>query len=167
MPETFLRRALRAGGPIAHWQIGTAGETRYDVPDQPMSGEMDPFFFLAGSLPPEATFRRSRRMEAEPSRGGAQRVRALFELVVTGPTAGNEVRLAGTRALWCVRLPDKGEGVDALKVRFGGLAVAEGEGGRPVVEDPDCGMVTLRADGGAEAEGRMIDPKSFTIEGRR
>lgn len=92
---------------------------------------------------------------------------APFERVTTGPTAGNEIRLAGTRALWIVRLSETGEALDTLKARFGGLAVVEGEGGRFVVEDPDYGTVTFHADGRVEAEGRMIDPKCFTIEGRR
>lgn len=39
------RRALAAGAPIAHWQVGPTHEERFDVPDAPMSGDMDPFFF--------------------------------------------------------------------------------------------------------------------------
>ncbi len=34
------------GQPLTHWRIGRTLETPYDVPDQPMSGEMDPFFFV-------------------------------------------------------------------------------------------------------------------------
>lgn len=41
-----LRRPLEAGSPIVYWQLGATAEQRYDVPDQPMKGEMDPFFFL-------------------------------------------------------------------------------------------------------------------------
>lgn len=41
-----LKRPLALGGPITYWQLGVTGEARYDVPDQPMKGEMDPFFFL-------------------------------------------------------------------------------------------------------------------------
>lgn len=41
-----LRRPLAAGSPIVYWQLGATAEQRYDVPDQPMKGEMDPFFFL-------------------------------------------------------------------------------------------------------------------------
>lgn len=44
--DLFLRRPLPAGAPIAYWQLGATAEQRYDVPDQPMQGEMDPFFFL-------------------------------------------------------------------------------------------------------------------------
>src|SRR5215468_9370777 len=42
----LLRRPLKAGEPIVYWQLGATLEQRYDVPDQPMQGEMDPFFFL-------------------------------------------------------------------------------------------------------------------------
>lgn len=41
-----LKRPLSAGAPITYWQLGATAEARYDVPDQPMKGEMDPFFFL-------------------------------------------------------------------------------------------------------------------------
>jgi hypothetical protein len=41
-----LKRPLSAGDPITYWQLGGIAEARYDVPDQPMKGEMDPFFFL-------------------------------------------------------------------------------------------------------------------------
>src|SRR5215472_1839718 len=42
----LLLRPLAAGDPITYWQLGATAEARYDVPDQPMQGEMDPFFFL-------------------------------------------------------------------------------------------------------------------------
>ena len=41
-----LRRPLGPGEPVVYWLVGRTLETRYDVPDQPMKGEMDPFFFL-------------------------------------------------------------------------------------------------------------------------
>ncbi len=41
-----LRRPLPAGGQLVYWRLGATSEARYDVPDQPMKGEMDPFFFL-------------------------------------------------------------------------------------------------------------------------
>jgi len=41
-----LRVPLPAGSPVGHWRLERRRETRYDVPDQPMHGEMDPFFFL-------------------------------------------------------------------------------------------------------------------------
>ena len=44
--DNALRRPLTAGGQIVYWRLGTTHEARYDVADQPMKGEMDPFFFL-------------------------------------------------------------------------------------------------------------------------
>lgn len=44
--EMLLRRPLRGGDPITYWRLGATIEHRYDVADQPMKGEMDPFFFL-------------------------------------------------------------------------------------------------------------------------
>ncbi len=45
-PQSDLRRPLPAGAPIVYWRLGTTEEARYDTADQPMKGEMDPFFFL-------------------------------------------------------------------------------------------------------------------------
>ena len=48
--ETEIRRSLdktlRPGEAIRYWQIGALQEDRFDTPDTPMQGEMDPFFFL-------------------------------------------------------------------------------------------------------------------------
>ena len=44
--DNALRRPLTAGGQIVYWRLGATHEARYDVADQPMKGEMDPFFFL-------------------------------------------------------------------------------------------------------------------------
>jgi hypothetical protein len=41
-----LRVPLEAGGSVGHWRLGRRHEERFDVTDQPMHGEMDPFFFL-------------------------------------------------------------------------------------------------------------------------
>lgn len=41
-----LVRPLPAGAPVSYWQLGPTLEARYDVPDAPMHGDMDPFFFL-------------------------------------------------------------------------------------------------------------------------
>jgi len=41
-----LRRSLGPGEPVAYWLLGSTVESRYDVADQPLKGEMDPFFFL-------------------------------------------------------------------------------------------------------------------------
>ena len=44
--QSYLRRDLQAGEAIRYWQLGAIAEERFDVPDAPMKGEMDPFFFL-------------------------------------------------------------------------------------------------------------------------
>lgn len=41
-----LKRPLERGQPVVYWRLGATHETRYDVADRPMKGEMDPFFFL-------------------------------------------------------------------------------------------------------------------------
>lgn len=41
-----LTRDLKPGEAIRYWQLGATAEERFDVPDVPMKGEMDPFFFL-------------------------------------------------------------------------------------------------------------------------
>ena len=45
--DPALRRSLGPEAPVVYWQLGATLEQRYDLPDQPMQGEMDPFFFLA------------------------------------------------------------------------------------------------------------------------
>ena len=42
----LLSRPLGAGEPVAYSQFGATSEQRYDVADESMQGEMDPFFFL-------------------------------------------------------------------------------------------------------------------------
>ncbi len=41
-----VRRPLDAGAPVTYWRLSQTVQSRYDVADQPMAGEMDPFFFL-------------------------------------------------------------------------------------------------------------------------
>ncbi|MGU3576643.1 hypothetical protein ACLBWZ_13985 [Brucellaceae bacterium C25G] len=44
--QNWMRKTLRPGDAIRYWQLGNVVEERYDVADEPMQGEMDPFFFL-------------------------------------------------------------------------------------------------------------------------
>ena len=46
LAEAILDRPLGAGQPVTYWRLGATQEARYDTVDQPMKGEMDPFFFL-------------------------------------------------------------------------------------------------------------------------
>ncbi len=43
---TLLSHLLGPGAALTYWQVGATHEARYDLPDLPMKGEMDPFFFL-------------------------------------------------------------------------------------------------------------------------
>jgi hypothetical protein len=46
-PEAkWMRKTLKPGDAVRYWQLGAIVEQRFDVPDAPMKGEMDPFFFL-------------------------------------------------------------------------------------------------------------------------
>jgi hypothetical protein len=42
----YLSHPLTKGTPIGYWRIGATTDSRYDLPDLPMQGKMDPFFFL-------------------------------------------------------------------------------------------------------------------------
>jgi hypothetical protein len=42
----YLAKPLPAGAAVRYWQLGATAEQRFDVPNAPMKGEMDPFFFL-------------------------------------------------------------------------------------------------------------------------
>ena len=44
--QGFLAHPLTPDSAIGHWRIGATAEARYDLPEMPMKGEMDPFFFL-------------------------------------------------------------------------------------------------------------------------
>ena len=43
---TRLTRPLAAGQPVTLWRHSAIAEEAFDVPERPMKGEMDPFFFL-------------------------------------------------------------------------------------------------------------------------
>ena len=90
-----------------------------------------------------------------------------FERVEDGPTAGCEVRLAGLRSRWIVRLSDvdRDESLDAFAWRFAGLQASDGEAGEICLDDPDYGRVVCRPDGKVMAE-REVDPSSWTHAGR-
>ena len=104
--------------------------------------------------------------------GGAHlmlRGSAPFEIVETGPTAGNELRLPGRDGLWLIRLGDRarhGDGTD-FAARFAGLSVASTADGTLVVDDPDYGNVRFEPGGTVAAEGRRLDPGDWTVRGTR
>ena len=74
-----LKKSLVPGQAIGYWQLGAIAEARFDVPDQPMKGEMDPFFFLTkhkNFIPHEYP---CRTIFAETYRGKRPEVRGSFE----------------------------------------------------------------------------------------
>lgn len=86
-----------------------------------------------------------------------------------GPTAGQELRLAGREGWWLVRLGSRalhGDGA-AFAARFGALAPREGPDGTIRIEDPDYGPVAMHPDGCISAEGRRLDPEETTVQGTR
>lgn len=97
---------------------------------------------------------------------GAVLLRGSGDFIATaeGPSAGAELRLEGARTRWIVRIAETGD-LDAMQQRFAALAVAASDAGIWRVDDPDYGPVTFHPDGVVEAEGRRIDPQTFTIAG--
>ena len=87
-----------------------------------------------------------------------------FADVETGPTAGNELRIDGHRTAWIVRLGDQGSEQD-FAARFGALAISEGPDGILTIQDPEYGRVLCHADGRTEAEGRVLNPADWSVEG--
>jgi hypothetical protein len=88
--------------------------------------------------------------------------------VAHGPTAGNELRAAGRKATWIVRLGDQRadlSDLDGWAAAFAGLAVQSGPDGELTVEDPEYGTVRFLADATIVAEGRTLDPSSWTVRG--
>ncbi|MER8881067.1 hypothetical protein NKL07_15605 [Mesorhizobium sp. C280B] len=88
--------------------------------------------------------------------------------VVAGPTAGNELRAAGRRTTWIIRLGDQNANrpaLDAWTAVFGDLSVRSGPGGELIVEDPEYGTVHFLADARIVAEGRTLDPANWTVRG--
>ncbi|MER9054059.1 hypothetical protein [Mesorhizobium sp. M0195] len=88
--------------------------------------------------------------------------------VVAGPTAGNELRAAGRRTTWIVRLGDRNANLPALDAwagAFAGLSVRSGPDGELTAEDPEYGTVHFLADARIVAEGRTLDPANWTVRG--
>lgn len=87
-----------------------------------------------------------------------------FTLATEGPSAGAELRLDGTNALWIVRIAQSTD-LDVLHQHFAPLALTVSADGVWRVDDPQYGPVIFYPDGVVEAEGRKIDPNSYSIAG--
>jgi hypothetical protein len=86
-------------------------------------------------------------------------------LATTGGAAGHELRLAGRDGFWLLRL---GHGGDLATFAAGHpLEAVRGEDGTITVADSEYGPVAFAADGTIAAEGRLLDPSSWTMAGSR
>lgn len=86
--------------------------------------------------------------------------------ITTGPTADCELRTDGPVSRWLVRL---GRRADFASLDEFGSALTQpawrDEGGAWAFEDPEYGLVTMGEDAQVLAEGRRLDPTSWTIAG--
>lgn len=86
-------------------------------------------------------------------------------LMRTGGSAGHELRRAGRQGIWAIRL---GTATDLPAFAAAHpLDVAMAADGTLSVTDPDYGPVAFHADGRVRAEGRVLDPASWTLAGHR
>lgn len=107
---------------------------------------------------------------AAAAQGGAGLLLAAsgpLTMVEDGPSAGCELRLAGRKGRWIIRLADDAADADAMMARFGALALTETDDGHILIEDPEYGSVTFAPDASIRAEGRVIDPSEWTLTGLR
>jgi hypothetical protein len=93
---------------------------------------------------------------------------APLSQVSSGPTAGNELRVKGRKATWIVRLGERSASgsLEGFATSFGGIEAIDGVDGELVVQDPEYGIVRFRADGSAQAQGRVVEPSQWTVQGR-
>jgi hypothetical protein len=93
---------------------------------------------------------------------------AFLELVEEGPTAGNELRQHGLKTLWIIRLGDTSSHgrLHDFANKFCSLHAVEANGGF-VVQDPEYGAVHFNGDATVEAQGRVLDPRGWTVTGSR
>ena len=90
-----------------------------------------------------------------------------LELMAEGPTTRCELRLNGRAGWWVLRLGST-DSLSAFVERFAGL-MPQGAGPRDSlrVHDPEYGMVIFEPDGRVMAEGRVLAPSDWTVEGVR
>jgi hypothetical protein len=90
-----------------------------------------------------------------------------FDRVMEGPTAGCEIRLHGVRSRWIIRLSDQDDrNLSVFSARFAALAAIDSPDDEIWLDDPEYGRVVFHPDGRAVAEGRIIDPATWTHTGQ-
>ena len=125
-PEAnWMRKNLKPGEAVRYWQLGHTAQERFDVPDAPMKGEMDPFFFLTkvkNFIPHEYP---CRTIFAETYRGKRPEVRGEFEAARWWlPFGSPRLDLSGfwfrpTRLATWTRTYVEAEAAGTAKVRLG------------------------------------------------
>ncbi|MEO8243404.1 MAG: hypothetical protein ABI832_13940 [bacterium] len=95
------------------------------------------------------------------------RASAPLDMVTEGPTTGCELRLAGRKGWWLLRMGQAGTVAD-FTAKFCKLTV-QGTGPKAdlTIEDPEYGPVFFGADGSVRAEGRALIPADYTVKGQR
>lgn len=90
-----------------------------------------------------------------------------FEVVDGGPTRECEVRLAGRETCWLIRLNDDPALTTLAQFasHFAGLQVETWGDGTLQVCDANYGEVLFYADGRVQAQGRTLDPATWTVDG--
>ncbi|PWC19621.1 hypothetical protein [Brenneria corticis] len=90
-----------------------------------------------------------------------------FDRITQGPTKNCEVRLTGRHSRWVIRLCDDSSitQLSAFIDDFHSLSVSEKDNGDLSIDDPLYGQVIFFADGRVQAENRIIDPQTWTIQG--
>lgn len=90
---------------------------------------------------------------------------APLELVTQGGSAGHELRLPGRAGLWLIRLGSADDLTGFAAAHD--LTAVTGPDGTIRVADPDYGEVIFQPDGVVLAEGRVLDPRDWTLSGER
>ncbi len=106
------------------------------------------------------------RASARSGRGLlAIRASGALEQITRGPSAGNELRLAGRDGLWVMRL-GTGEDLRTHAARHDLTPTLHADG-RITINDADYGVVEFHASGLVTAEDRVLDPMEWHLSGQR
>lgn len=90
-----------------------------------------------------------------------------LQLITSGPSAQAELRLAGRKGRWIVRVADGITDAAAMLDQFASLELTMDADCHILIADPNYGLVTFYADGVVMAGECRIDPTGWSREGRR